>query len=106
MSVCFSLKNYQLTRRCEFEREVPQQALPRDISDCAEYDDGAREAGMAEAHTLVGGELGHALAPHQVLPVVLRTQEKNNQQCVFFKPVLLRRNNSVLDVLEISDLLS
>ncbi len=73
----FSLKNYQLTRRGELEREVAQQALPRDVSDRAEYDDGAREAGMAEAHPLVGGELGHALAPHQVLPVVLRTQENS-----------------------------
>jgi hypothetical protein len=45
MSVFF-VKNFLLTRRGELEREVPQQAFPRNIRDRAEYDDGTREAGM------------------------------------------------------------
>ena len=60
-----------LTRRGEFEREVPEETLPGDVRHRAEDDDGTREAGMTKAHALVRRKLGHALAPHQVLPVVL-----------------------------------
>ena len=62
-----------LTGRSKLEWEVPEEALPGDVRHGPEDDDGPREAGVTQRHPLVGGELGHALAPHQVLPVVLHT---------------------------------
>ena len=60
-----------LTGRRELEWEVSEESLPGDVSHGAEDDHGPGEAGVAEADPLIGGELGHGLAPHQVLPVVL-----------------------------------
>ena len=42
--------------------------------DGPEDDDRSGEARVAEADALVRGELGHGLAPDQVLPVVLSTE--------------------------------
>ena len=59
-------------RAGELEREVPKESFSGDVSNWAEDDHGAREAGVAETDSLVGGELRHRLAPDQVLPVVLK----------------------------------
>ena len=58
-------------RAGELEREVPKESFSGDVSNWAEDDNWAREARVAEADSLVGGELRHRLAPDQVLPVVL-----------------------------------
>ena len=58
-------------RAGELEREVPKKSFSGDVSNWAEDDNWAREAGVAEADSLVGGELRHRLTPDQVLPVVL-----------------------------------
>ena len=58
-------------RAGELEREVPKESFSGDVSNWAEDDNWAGEARVAEADSLVGGELRHRLTPDQVLPVVL-----------------------------------
>ena len=60
-----------LTGRRELEWKVSQESLPGDVGDWAEDDHGSWEAGMTETDSLICGEFGHGLTPHQVLPVVL-----------------------------------
>ena len=66
-----------LTRGGKLKRKVPEKALPRNVRHRSEDDDGTGEARVAQADPLVGGELGHALTPHQVLPVVLYIARSN-----------------------------
>ena len=60
-----------LLRAGKLEGEVSEEALPGDVCHRAEDDHGSREARVPETHSLVRRELGHGLAPDQILPVVL-----------------------------------
>ena len=60
-----------MLRAGKLEREVSEEAFPGDVCHRAKDNHRARESRVAEADSLVGGELRHRLAPDQVLPVVL-----------------------------------
>ena len=61
-----------MLRAGKLEREVSEEAFPGDVCHRAKDNHRARESRVAEADSLVGGELRHRLAPDQVLPVVLK----------------------------------
>ena len=60
-----------MLRAGKLEREVSEEAFPGDVCHRAKDNHRARESRVAEADSLVGGELRHRLTPDQVLPVVL-----------------------------------
>ena len=64
-----------LTGSRKFSRVVPDESFSSDVGAGSEDDDRSREAGMSERDSLVSRELGHALGPDQILPMVLERIE-------------------------------
>ncbi len=87
MKFCAKQINYfqKLTWCFELCWVILEQPLPGEVSDGSEDDDRSRESRVAEGDALIGGELALALAPHQVLPVVLKYEKKQNVVSMIIK---------------------